>query len=56
MDFEIEIKWFEKWLGIQFSGIAPEMLARNEMGYKDDTINTMFLSFCAGWQFRDIAQ
>lgn len=54
MSFKSQRKWFEKWVLKQFKGTPKKLLARNEMGYKDETINTMFISFCAGWQFRDL--
>ena len=53
--FEKQRKWFERWVLEQFKEISKEMLARDYEGYEDKTINNMFISFCAGWQFRDFA-
>ena len=47
-NFAEERKWFEKWVIKQF-GVTPELLSRTGEAYKDETLNVMFIAFCAGW-------
>lgn len=53
MEFEKQRKWFEKWVLKQFKGTPKALLARDGEAYSDETVNAMFVSFCAGWQFRE---
>ena len=54
MDFDQQRKWFEKWLLKQFKNTPRVMLSQQGEAYADETINTMFIAFCAGWEFREI--
>ena len=44
---------FEQWIVSQFSGIDLQMLKGfDENGYRDDTINAMWVAFNAGYELR----
>lgn len=50
MQFEEERKLFERWAKEQFKQvITPGIFNRIGDAYADETINAMFISFCAGW-------
>ena len=46
--------YFELWLLEQFPLFDLTRLKRDDIGYLDDLISAMFISFCAGWEFKKL--